>query len=405
LAQNDPSTLVSLLTPLGQGGISVIALSGPRAVSMILPLFRPPRGRILKSPAPGKLYYGHLHDDDELLDEVLLAFFPPDSSLTGSEMVEINCHGGIAPANAVIRALVRRGAADAAPQDLFRASVDSGKLDPIQAEAALLIPHAPSTQAAALLLAQYRGALSGELSHIAELLASGETRSARGRLQQLLTRWEPAKKLLSPPMIVLAGKTNVGKSTLLNVLLGYERVIASDQPGTTRDYVTEPVGAMNAVLQLVDTAGLHGPGDTLSKKAERRTHRLLEKADVIVFLFVAGSPLSQEESAVLADLRGRSLIPVAAKADLGSGPAVQKVHDLTGIHPILVSSVTGQGIEKLKEEMSRLAAIPSASPAAPSPFTESQAGALREIARLLDSGSSPEEIARRLGRLTPEGKA
>lgn len=93
---------------------------------MILPLFRPPRGPILKSPAPGKLYYGHLYDDDELLDEVLLAFFPPDSSLTGSEMVEINCHGGIAPANAVIQALVRRGAADADPQDLFRASVDSG---------------------------------------------------------------------------------------------------------------------------------------------------------------------------------------------------------------------------------------------------------------------------------------
>ena len=405
MARNDPPTLVSLLTPLGEGGISVIALSGPHAVSIILPLFRPPRGRILKSPAPGKLYYGHLYDDDELLDEVLLAFFPPDNSLTGGEMVEINCHGGIAPANAVIQALVRRGAADADPQDLFRASVDSGKLDPIQAEAALLIPHAPSTQAAALLLAQYRGALSGELTHIAELLASGKTRSARDRLQQLLTRWELAQKLLSPPMIVLAGKTNVGKSTLINVLLGYERVIASDQPGTTRDHVTEPVGAMNAVLQLVDTAGLHGPDDTLSKEAERRTHRLLEEADVIVFLFVAGSPLSQEESAVLADLRGRSLIPVAAKADLGSGPAVEKVHDLTGVQPILVSSVTGQGIEKLNEEMSRLAAIPAASPAAPSPFTESQAGALREIARLLDSGSSPEEIARRLRLLTPEAKA
>jgi len=405
LAQSDASTLVSLLTPVGEGGISVIALAGPSAVSMVLALFKPPHGRALESPAPGKLHYGHLCDDGEVLDEVLLAFFSPESSLTGSEMVEINCHGGIAPANAVIQTLVRRGASQTDTRGLLQSAVDSRKLDPLQAEAALLIPYAPSIQAAALLLTQYRGALSAELSRIAALLDSGTLPQAKAALHELLDRWEISRKLLSPPVVVLAGKTNVGKSTLLNALLGYERAIASDTPGTTRDHLSEPVGSMNAVLQLVDTAGLYGPSDDLSQEAEGRTHALLDEADVVVFLFDAASPLSRGESDVLDGLCGRPLIPVASKADLGSGPAVDEVHTVTGARPIPVSSVTFSGVEELKDEIARLAGISSAPSDAPSPFTQSQADALREVSRLLDSGSPPAEIAHRLRCITGKEEA
>ena len=401
----NPPTLVSLLTPVGEGGISVIALSGPRAVPIALSLFRPPRSPSLDWPQPGRLYYGHLYDGDEMLDEVLIAFCSAEESTTAHEMVEINCHGGIGPADAVIQALVRRGAVEVDARGLLQSAVDSQKLDAIQAQAAFLLPTAPSARAAALLLAQSRGALSREMSRIAALLASGTVPPARDALLALIQRWDTARKLLNPPVVVLAGKTNVGKSTLLNALLGYDRAIACDQPGTTRDHVSDHLGSMSALLQIVDTAGLHGPADSLSREAERRTLALLHEADVIVFLFDAAGPLSREESALLARLSPRPLIPVASKADLGSGPAAEEAHRITRVRPIRVSSLTRSGIQELEHEISRLAALPSGPADLPSPFTIGQAGALREAVALLDSGSPPEEVARRLLRLKDEPAA
>ncbi len=401
MAPNDSPALFSLLTPLGEGGISLIALSGPRSLDTIRPLFRGPRRPLPESPAPGKLYYGHLYEGDELLDEVLLAYHSPEESPTGSEMIEINCHGGITPARAVLDALRRSGAQETDFRGLLLSAADSGKLDQIQAQAALLIPAAPSPRAAALLLAQYRGALSSEISRIAALLDDAQIQPARDRLRALLARWQSSRKLLSPPVIAIAGKTNVGKSTLLNRLLGYDRAITRDEPGTTRDHVAERLGAQSAVLELVDTAGLGGPDNSISREAQRRTLSILKTADLVLFLFSSDQPLSERESNLLTSLAKRPLIPVAAKSDLGKGPAINRVARITGKKPLPVSSLAGIGLEELKGEITRSVALPSTAPDEPAPFTQQQADLLREIIELIESrSSSPAELARRAaGRL------
>jgi len=333
-------TIVALATAVGEASIHVLRLSGPQAEDIVDKIFVPRNLKRWQERKGYTLYLGKICDGDQVLDEVLVSRMYAPSSFTGEDVLEISCHGGILVARRILELCLRHGARLAEPGEFTKRAFLNGKLDLVQAEAVIDLITAKTDLAADLALDQLSGVVSERINEIRkrilEVLAFIEARidfpedvveelnrmelkarieAVRNSLEHLLQGTKTGKVIREGLHTVIAGRPNVGKSSLLNALLKEERAIVTDVPGTTRDEIHESLNMGGILLHLVDTAGIRHSDDVVEQIGIRRAWENLKRADLIILVTEAGAPLTDEERAIITDY-GERVIVLANKVDL-----------------------------------------------------------------------------------------
>ncbi|MBO6574607.1 MAG: tRNA uridine-5-carboxymethylaminomethyl(34) synthesis GTPase MnmE [Rhodothermales bacterium] len=341
-------TIAAIATARGEAALAIVRVSGPEAIAIVDSVFAGPRSGLRGAPSH-TAWFGRVRDGDgRVLDQVVATLFRAPRSSTGEDVVELTCHGGHQAPDSVLEALLKAGAAPAAPGEFTKRGFLNGKLDLEQAEAVIDLIHSRSRAAQRVALRQLQGRLKERLSgmradllrlcglveleldfgeedvefadrpEIAELL-----NGLASTLDELLSSARFVPQWRDGIRVVIAGRPNAGKSTLLNALLGQERVIVSDTPGTTRDFVEAEVTLDGLLLRVTDTAGLRETQDSIEMEGVRRADDRIREADVLIYLYDAQVGLSEPEAAYLAELDkarpAMSRVVVANKADLVAG--------------------------------------------------------------------------------------
>lgn len=361
------STICAISTPYGTGGIAVIRVSGSEAISIVDRLFV---GRVpLRDAKGGTVHFGRIQRNDEVLDEVLCSVFRAPHSFTGEDTVEIACHGSLYIQQTVLHWIVDNGAQTAKPGEFTQRAFLNGKMDLTQAEAVADLIASQSKAEKDLALSQLRGAVSNELAALRERLLhftslveleldfadheelefadrSELTQLAdeiEHKLAALLASFRTGNAIKNGISVAIIGAPNVGKSTLLNALLGEQRAIVSDIQGTTRDTIEDTLVIDGILFRLIDTAGLRESSDTIENLGMERSRKAAEQAQIIVYVM---DDWTMDEVQLMDDWTKGTIIKVLNKADLCS------VSEQSGL--LRVSAKYGD-IEPLKKELVRVA--------------------------------------------------
>jgi tRNA modification GTPase len=329
------ATEVVLLTPEGRGAVASLLVAGPRATEAVSELFHPGSQKPLAEQPCGKIVWGRWQSRDSG-EEVVVCRRTP-------ERVEIHCHGGHVAAAAILDSLAARGCRVIGWQQWEYQSAD----DPLAAAAQIALAAAPTERTAAILWDQARGALRRALDEIAVRLRAGDTRTALACVDSLLEWSALGGHLVEPWRVVLAGRPNVGKSSLINALLGYPRAIVHDTPGTTRDVVTAATALDGWPVELSDTAGLHASSDALEAAGIQLAQSRLAAADLPVLVFDASSPWSDDDQGMLNQWPTGLLIH--NKCDLSDSRTAVAARPAG----LLTSATGGQGIDALQRDIAR----------------------------------------------------
>ena len=347
------STIAAIATAPGAGGIAVVRLSGPESYAVAAKVFHPanPDKRVEEAKGYTALF-GHFMEGEEAFDEGVALFFRAPHSYTGEDVVELSCHGGSAVARRLVEACLAAGAQPAAPGEYTRREFLNGKLGLTQAEAVMDLISADGRQGAALAKSALDGALARRIAGIqaalqtlaahltawidypeedvpevsqAELIAT--LSEQKNTLDQLIAGYGAGAVLRRGVDCVLLGRPNVGKSTLLNLLAGFDRAIVTPIAGTTRDVLEQAVmlGDTGIRLNLFDTAGVRDVGehgDAVEAEGIRRSWKKLEEAGLVLAVFDLAAPLNEEDLEIARRCQGRPALAILNKQDLaGQGEA------------------------------------------------------------------------------------
>jgi len=366
---NLPSdTIAAIATPLGEGGLAIIRLSGPNALAIADLVFLPAGKNPLRpSAAPTHtIHYGKIVSDGRQIDEVLLSVMRAPRTFTREHCLEISCHGGVLAAKSVLDAVIRAGARLAEPGEFTRRAFLNGRIDLAQAEAVADLIHSRTELALAAANEQLNGGLSRKinrarddlmlaLAHVEAHIDFPDEDIAPETRGQLLARLEAAAEFLRQLLstanegqilrrgirAAIIGRPNVGKSSLLNQLLGHDRAIVSPIPGTTRDTVEETANIRGIPVIFIDTAGLREASDVIEVEGIRRSRKELGAAELILHVVDASEPLTEMDQSYLLECASKKRILVRNKIDLPIRLQLPGAIDLC--------CVTGAGIESLKD--------------------------------------------------------
>lgn len=372
------STIAAIATAPGQGGIAIVRLSGPDAERILMQVFRPARKGALTSHM---LTYGHVMDGDAPVDECMAVLMRSPRSYTREDVAELQLHGGGYIAQRVLALCLRCGAVLAAPGEFTRRAFLNGRIDLSQAEAVMSLIAAQGEQAHRAAMRQLEGGASSFIRKAADELYEiqagvaacidypeeiDEAEAAADllpRTERLAARLDAdcderaARILQSGLRVVLCGQPNVGKSSLLNALLGEERAIVTPVPGTTRDMVMGDIVLSGSVIHLTDTAGLHATDDPVEQLGVARARRAMDEADLVLAVFDMSRPLGQDDRALLSSLQGKNALILLNKADL---PPSLTAADLTALldAPVLTVSASDEDtLLPLKKNLAEQAAV------------------------------------------------
>lgn len=349
-------TIAAVATPFGEGAIAVLRMSGPAAVEIARRIFRG------KLPAERVQTFGKIVERDTVVDEVLLTIFRAPASYTGEDLVEISCHGGILITRKILQLLLESGARAAEPGEFTQRAFVNGKMDLTQAEAVMDLIRAQTDLALRAATQQLEGRLGASIRELREgllhLLAhveayidfpeediDPETGAAslrrlseiQNQLNALLRTAGQGRVLREGLRTVIYGAPNVGKSSLLNLLLGFDRAMVSELPGTTRDTIEEVINLRGIPLRLIDTAGMRDSDDLLEREGMARTRRHLADADLVLHVVDGSAP----REAVL-KARSNELL-VLNKRDLGEDESWR------GVEGVRISCRDNAGLDELAE--------------------------------------------------------
>lgn len=376
------STIAALASPPGVGGISIIRISGPQSLPIAARIFRA-RRKTSGSLQPHRLTYGHIVDptDGRIIDEVLLAIMPAPNTYTREDVAEIQSHGSPAAVRAILKLVLSNGAAPASPGEFTQRAFLNGRIDLTQAEAVMDLIEARSEPALARFAANVDGSLRREIERLrAECLAilgrieaeidfpddveemrdgSLMARQLRERLSEPLRRlamsFEDGRLLREGVNATIVGRPNVGKSSLMNRLLGRERSIVTPYPGTTRDAIDAGIQLDGLPVTLWDTAGVHRTQEPVEAIGIGRTLERAAAAELLLLVMEANRPFAEGDQDVLSQLQGRPIIYVINKIDLlprvtAAGPPEAWPRGPT----VPVSAKTGYGISGLESAIREL---------------------------------------------------
>jgi len=337
-------TIVAISTAMGQGGIGIIRLSGIDAIKITDQMFVTADKKTLMEAESHKVHYGWIVSDknsNDEVDEVLVTVMKGPRSYTREDVVEINCHGGVAALRTILSLTCDLGARLAEPGEFTKRAFLNGRIDLAQAEAVLDVVQSKTEAFLQVSTHQLKGDLSKELDNIRERLMEVyiameaivnfpeddievdkerreflELQQATQRVGGLLDSSEHGRILKDGIKIVLCGKPNVGKSSLLNILLKTPRAIVSDIAGTTRDTIEETAQIKGIPFQLIDTAGILEPRDVLEEEAIKRSHLSMKSADLVLLVVDASMELSREDENLIAQVKAQNVVVVLNKVDL-----------------------------------------------------------------------------------------
>lgn len=334
-------TIVAISTPLGEGGISIVRLSGQQALAIADEIFQ---GQIRPSESPTHhVHYGRTVDPDsgEPVDEVLLTVMRAPKTYTREDVVEINCHGGLLVAKRILEIALNCGARLAEPGEFTKRAFLNGRIDLAQAEAAVDLIRSKTETGLRSALSQLNGRLSAEVERLRQDLVElcsllevaidfpeedieftdrerllSMVDGSLERLEGLIKSSEAGKVIREGLAMVIVGKPNVGKSSLLNALLKEDRAIVTPLPGTTRDTVEEILDIGGIPIRVVDTAGLREPQDVIELEGNRRAETYLKGADLVLFVVDGSVEIDQEDRRIAEKVRSKKAIAVVNKIDL-----------------------------------------------------------------------------------------
>ena len=362
------STIAAIATAPGQGGIAIVRISGPDSLDILKKVFSR-RGRY----DTHRLYHGWiLGPDGERADEAMAVYMRAPKSYTAEDVCELHCHGGDIAAGRALSMVLDAGASPAAPGEFTRRAFMNGRIDLAQAEAVMQLISARSEAAARASVRQLSGGVSArirpimdELTGIQALIEASddfpdeidEDAGSAELLARLAPVREALDRLIDPraarlitggSSVVLAGRPNVGKSSIMNRLIGAERAIVTNIPGTTRDVLTAEMSVNGVRVELTDTAGLRDTEDVVERIGVERAERAAREADLVIIVLDAGEALSDSDRELLENADGRCVACVN-KTDSGGIIDAEFISAEYNIPALNTSAQTGEGIEALKE--------------------------------------------------------
>jgi len=376
-------TIAAISTPLGEGAIAIVRLSGPEAISIANRVFRSPKEKSLQEQSTHTIHYGHLVDPktQEIVEEVMVSLMKGPKTFTREDVIEINCHGGLVTVNRVLQLVLQYGARLAEPGEFTKRAFLNGRIDLSQAEAVMDLIRSKTDRAMDVALGQMDGKLSRLIASLRqallETLAQVEVnidypeyddveemtlpmiieksewvKKEIGFLLQTSTQGKILREGLST---VIVGRPNVGKSSLLNSLVQENKAIVTDIAGTTRDIIEEYVNVRGVPLKLVDTAGIRETEDIVERIGVERSRQVLKKADLILLVLNQAEELTPEDERLFEAVDGMNVIVVLNKTDLEQKMNVDHVKQLTPNYKIVTTSLlTDAGVDQLEEAIASM---------------------------------------------------
>ena len=332
-------TIVAISTTMGVGAISIIRLSGKEAISMVNKSFK---GKNLEEVETHTINYGHIYDNDELIDEVLVSVMKGPRSFTAEDVVEINCHGGIITTNRILETMLNSGARLAEPGEFTKRAFLNGRIDLIKSEAVMDLIESKSDEARKVALSQLGGKTSSLITTfrntLKQLLSSIEVNidypeyydievmtiekikeqvsKMKVELEKLVKESENTTIIRDGIKTVIIGKPNVGKSSILNKLLEKDKAIVTDIAGTTRDIVEGEIYLDGVLLNIIDTAGIRTTDDIVEKIGVEKSLSMIDEADLVIVVLNSNEELSEEDKEILEKTKDKTRIIVLNKNDL-----------------------------------------------------------------------------------------
>lgn len=381
-------TIAAIATPIGEGGIGIIRLSGPKAKEIALRILKRPNGQFFKEIRDHFLYYGMVVDPilETPIDEALFFYAQKPRSYTAEDVVEIQAHGGMLVLSKILEIFLQNGARLATPGEFTQRAFLNGRIDLVQAESIIDLIRAKSDKAHQIALNQLIGKTSKIIEKIEEnlyrILIAIEAvldfpeegisepdqkqiidiaENSLKEITEIVKNFDEGRKIREGVMIVIAGRPNVGKSSLLNKLVNEERAIVTDIPGTTRDIIEAQLQMGGIPVRLVDTAGLRLTDNPIEQIGIKKAENCMEEADLILFVIDNSEALNTEDYEVAARLKNKKTILVINKIDIPSRinkeDMLAHIIEFGNFELIEVSAVTGEGFEKLKKKIIEMVGI------------------------------------------------
>ncbi|MFJ7978081.1 tRNA uridine-5-carboxymethylaminomethyl(34) synthesis GTPase MnmE [Peribacillus sp. NPDC096379] len=376
-------TITAISTPMGEGAIAIVRLSGDEAFAIADRIYKGPQGKRLIDATSHTIHYGHLVQPktEDIVEEVMISVMRGPKTFTREDVVEINCHGGIVSVNRVLQLVLSQGARLAEPGEFTKRAFLNGRIDLSQAEAVMDLIRAKTDKAMNVALGQMEGRLSQLIrklrQEILETLAQVEVNIdypeyddveemthrmflekaslVKVELEKLLRTSQQGKILRDGLSTVIIGRPNVGKSSLLNSLVQENKAIVTDIPGTTRDVIEEYVNVRGVPLRLLDTAGIRETEDIVERIGVERSRAVLKEADLILLVLNYADHLTIEDEKLFEAVSGMDVIVIVNKTDLPKKINLNRVKELTGEHRLVTTSLLeDQGVDELEEAIASL---------------------------------------------------
>ena len=377
--QTEFDTIAAISTAPGEGAIGIVRISGDLAISIASSIYQCGTKQ-LEEQKTHTIHYGHIVDpkSGEVYDEVMVSVLRAPKTFTREDIVEINCHGGIVAINRVLQLVLRMGARLAEPGEFTKRAFLNGRIDLSQAEAVMDLIRAKTDKSMQLAMRQ----LDGELSHLIQNLRQEilntlaqvevnidypeyddveemtlqllreKTQQVLQGIRALLNTASQGKILRDGLKTAIVGRPNVGKSSLLNVLLREEKAIVTDIAGTTRDTIEEYVNVRGVPLQLIDTAGIRETDDVVEKIGVERSRKALKEADFVLLLLNQSETLQEEDIRLLETTKGMKRIILFNKTDLPSNLSTEDIAPYANEEEIVTTSMLNkEGIDQLEEKI------------------------------------------------------
>lgn len=370
-------TIAAIATAPGEGGIGIIRISGPKSLEVAEEIFFSMSGKKISEYPARTLIFGNIKDGDKKIDEVLVAYMKGPNSYTAEDVIEINCHGGFISVKRILELVLSKDVRLAEAGEFTKRAFLNGRIDLSQAEAVIDVINAKTDKAHEVAENQLDGSLSNRIREfrekVTELLAQVEvaidypeediefiayttleekTRELNKDIKKLYETSESGKIFREGLKTVIVGKPNVGKSSLLNSILGENRAIVTDIPGTTRDVIEEFVNIKGIPLKIVDTAGIRETDDVVEKIGVEKSKASFDTADLIIMVVDSSSELSEEDREILEKVQGKETILLLNKTDLPQVIDEEEVKKYVNEENIIkISALHNEGIENIHDRI------------------------------------------------------
>lgn len=372
-------TIAAISTAMAPSGIGIVRISGGDAFSIIKKIFVPKNKKDILKVKSHTIHYGHIADEDKIIDEVLLMIMKGPRTYSGEDTAEINCHGGILSMTKILETVIKYGARPADPGEFTKRAFLNGRIDLSQAEAVMDIIQAKSNYALKNSLSQLKGSVLEKvkeirqkiiyhIAYIESALDDPEHISIDGygkdllkdveileeQIERLISSFKEGKIISEGIKTVIVGKPNVGKSSLLNFLLGQDRAIVTEIEGTTRDSLEETIVLEGISLRIIDTAGIRKTEDIVEKIGVDRSREFIKDADLVLYVVDASRSLDDNDREIIELIEGKKVITILNKNDLSMVISEEEILKNVDKPLVSISAKEKRGLELLEEEIKRM---------------------------------------------------